>query len=175
MPASYSLPILAGNQPAEVNRKGATLSLPRVQRSPDICSTQRSPVNRVGTYGISNRDTRLYQPHNSSVHLTTTTEVRGSERINDGISGWTTSKRGVAGETRRDSVVSHRDIGIHPSGMALPRSAWVRLGFRYCRHKWGMIPSAACECGAEQSVDHVILQYPIHRPSPRSAWPDGSG
>ena len=31
--------------------------------------------------------------------------------------------------------------------------------------KWGMASSAACECGAEeQTVDHVVLQCPIHRP-----------
>jgi len=28
-----------------------------------------------------------------------------------------------------------------------------------------MVPSAACECGAEeQTVDHVVLQCAIHRP-----------
>jgi len=27
-----------------------------------------------------------------------------------------------------------------------------------------MASSAACECGAEQTVDHVVLQCPIHRP-----------
>jgi len=32
-------------------------------------------------------------------------------------------------------------------------------------YKWGMASSAACECGAEeQTVDHVVLQWPIHRP-----------
>jgi len=31
-------------------------------------------------------------------------------------------------------------------------------------NKWGIVPSAACECGAEeQTVDHVVLQCPIHR------------
>ena len=28
----------------------------------------------------------------------------------------------------------------------------------------GMSSSAACECDAEQTVDHVVLQCPIHRP-----------
>jgi len=28
-----------------------------------------------------------------------------------------------------------------------------------------MIPSSACECGAEeQTADHVVLQCPIHQP-----------
>jgi len=55
--------------------------------------------------------------------------------------------------------------------MTLPRRAWLRLNrlrtgvgrFRSCLYKWGMASSAACECGAEQTVDHVVLQCPIHR------------
>jgi len=54
--------------------------------------------------------------------------------------------------------------------MALPRIALVRLNrlgvgrFRSCLQKWGMTSSAACECGAEeQTVDHAVLQCPIHR------------
>jgi len=56
--------------------------------------------------------------------------------------------------------------------MTLPRRAWVRLNrlrtgvgrFRSCLYKWGMASSAACECGAEQTVEHVIVHCPIHRP-----------
>jgi len=36
--------------------------------------------------------------------------------------------------------------------------------FRSCLHKWGIASSAVCEFGAEQTVDHVVLQCPIHRP-----------
>jgi len=59
------------------------------------------------------------------------------------------------------------------SGMTLPKRAWVRLNrlrtgvgrFRSCLYKWGMASSAVCECGAEElTVDHVVLQCPIHRP-----------
>ena len=66
------------------------------------------------------------------------------------------------------------DTGKHPPGMTLPRRAWVQLNrlrtgvgrFHSCLYKWGMSSSAACECGAEeQTVDHVVLQCPIHRPS----------
>ena len=61
------------------------------------------------------------------------------------------------------------NIGTNPPGMALSRTAWVRLNrlrtgvgsFRSCLYKWGMVPSAACECGAEeQTVGHVVLQCP---------------
>ena len=65
------------------------------------------------------------------------------------------------------------DNGTHPPGMTLPRTAWVRINFlrtgvgrfRSCLYKWGTASSAACECGAEeQTVDHIVLQCPIHRP-----------
>ena len=58
-------------------------------------------------------------------------------------------------------------------GITLPRRAWVRLNrlrtgvgrFRSCLYKWGMASSVACECGSEEpTVDHVVLQCPIHRP-----------
>jgi len=79
----------------------------------------------------------------------------------------------------------HPDTGTHSPGMALTRTAWVRLNrlrtglgrFCSCLHKWGMAPSAACECGTEeQTVDHVVLHCPIHRPLHGAhGWPDGSG
>ena len=61
------------------------------------------------------------------------------------------------------------DIGTHPP-RTLPRTAWVRLNrlrtgvgrFRSRLYKWGMASSAACECGPKQTVDHVVLQCPIH-------------
>ena len=76
------LPILAGIQPAELRRNGATLSLHAVSCSLDICCIQRSPVYRVQTHGASNRNTHLNSPHNiSSVSLTTITHLRSSGRI----------------------------------------------------------------------------------------------
>jgi len=65
------------------------------------------------------------------------------------------------------------DISTHPAGIALPRTAWVRLNrfrnhvgrFRSCLHKWDKAPSAACQCGAEEPpVDYVVRHCPIHRP-----------
>jgi len=63
------------------------------------------------------------------------------------------------------------DTGKYPTVATLQRRAWVRLNrlrtgvgrFRSCLYKLGMAFSAACECGAEeQTVDHVVLQCPIH-------------
>ena len=56
--------------------------------------------------------------------------------------------------------------------MSLTRTAWVKLNrlrtgvgrFDSSMHKWGLAPSANCECGAsEQTADHIILTCPIHR------------
>jgi len=136
-----------------------------VPRSLDICSTQHSPVHRVLTHGASNRDTHLYSPHNiSSVHLTTTTYVRRSGRITNGMRSGRTTPHNPAFSSPTPT----------PSlpGMTLPRRAWVRLNrlrngvgcFRSCLYKWDMASSAACACGVEeQAVDHVVSQCPIHR------------
>ena len=64
------------------------------------------------------------------------------------------------------------NTGTQTPGMTLPRRAWVRLNrlrtgfgrFRSCMYKWGMASSLACECGAEQTVDHVVPHCPVHRP-----------
>ena len=64
------------------------------------------------------------------------------------------------------------ETGARPVGMGLPRAAWVKLNrlwtgvgrFYLSLHKWGLAPSPNCECGAsEQTADHVLTTYPIHR------------
>jgi len=111
-----------------------------------------------------NRDTHLYTSNNiSSLYLTTTTYVRRSGRITNGM---------LSGRTApQDSACLSPTPA--PPGMTLPRRASVRLNrlrtgvgsFRSCLYKWGMISSAVCECGAEeQTFDHVVLQCPINRP-----------
>ena len=61
----------------------------------------------------------------------------------------------------------------YPPGITLPGTAWVWLNrlltdvgrFRSCLYKWGKARSAACECDSEeQTVDHVVLECPFHRP-----------
>jgi len=81
-------------------------------------------------------------------------------------------ERGVVGQPHKTPDFIP-DTGTHTPGMTLPRRAWVRFNrlrtsvgpFRSCLYKWGMASSAACECGEEeQTVDHIVLQCPIHRP-----------
>jgi len=96
-----NLPILAGIQPAEH----------AVPWSLDICSTQRSRVHRVQTHVISNRDTHLYPPHNSSVHLTTT-YVWCSGQITNGIQSGRT--------TPQDSTLYFNSRHRHPLSWNYP-------------------------------------------------------
>jgi len=87
MPASYtsgqpSNPP-AGIQPAELCRNGATLFLARHAMDPGylLHSALTRPLSAA-----SNRGTHFYPPHNiSSVHLATTTYVRPSGSITNGM------------------------------------------------------------------------------------------
>ena len=64
------------------------------------------------------------------------------------------------------------DVDAFPSGMGLPRPAWVRLNrlrtgvglFRSSMHRWGMAATASWECGAEeQTADYIITSCPSYR------------
>ena len=87
-----NLPFLAGIQPAELRRRGATLSLGRCAMEPGHLLHSALTRPSVQLHGTSNRDTHLYPTHNnSSVFLTSTTYVRRSRWIINGTrSGWTT-------------------------------------------------------------------------------------
>jgi len=97
-------------------------------------------------------------------------EVPHTGRMTDGMrSGWTSTT-----PTRLCTFIP--DTDTHPLGMTLLRIGCVRLNYLYtgvgplrsCLHKWGMASFAACECCAEElTVDHVVLQCPIHRPPHR--------
>ena len=58
----------------------------------------------------------------------------------------------------------------HPAGSGSTAST----SFPLLPVQMGMASSAACERGGEQTVGHVVLHCPIHRP-PRTTRPDGSG
>jgi len=51
------------------------------------------------------------------------------------------------------------------SAPACTNGVWPPLQRYGLLYEWGMASSAACECGAEEpTVDHVVLQCPVHRP-----------
>jgi len=129
----------------------------------DIRSTQRSPLHPVQMHGGSNRDTHLYLPHNnSSVYLTTTTYVRLIGRITNRMrSGWTTLN--VSALSSPTPAPTHPEWPSQEQpGCGLTVSSTGAGHFRSCLCRWVMSSSAACECDAEeQTVDHVVLQFPI--------------
>ncbi|XP_072171803.1 uncharacterized protein [Diadema setosum] len=60
-----------------------------------------------------------------------------------------------------------------PPGANLPRREWVSLNrirtrvgrFNAAMHRWGLRPSAACQCGApEQTAQHILSECPDLRP-----------
>jgi len=83
---AYNLRILAGIQPAELRRIGATLSPACRAMEPGHLLQSTLTFHRVQMHGASNRDTHLYPSHNiSAVPLTITTYVRRSGRITNGM------------------------------------------------------------------------------------------
>jgi len=115
----------------------------------------------MGMHGISNRDTHLYSPHNNHQFIWQQQQKCG------GLGGSLMFNAEWLDNTRRlRNFIPN--IGTNTSGMTLPGTAWVQLNrvrtSVSCLPKSGMASSATCESGAEQTVDHVALQYPIRRP-----------
>ena len=128
----------------------------------DTCSDQRSPVNRVGMHGVSNRYAQFYPPHNISLVHLKTTEVRCSARISNGT--WSCST------TLQDSVLSsptptlpdwpfHEQRWLNCLGQAVNINNWLKWWRRW---KLQRVFS--------KKVDHFL--YIIkQKHSQLSAWP----
>ena len=125
-----------------------------------------SALHRVKIHGVSNWYTHLYPPHNNSlVHLKTTTYVRRTGRITNGMRSGRTTPQACAFSSQTPAPTT--------PAVTLPRRELVRLNrlrtgvgrFRSSLYKWCVVFSAACECGAEeQTVNHVVLKCPIQWP-----------
>ena len=89
-----------------------------------------------------------------------------------GAGGGSQMERGVGGQPQKTPHFNSRHRYTHtrndPHKKSLGPANRLLTGvrrFRSCLYKWGMASSAACECRAEeQTVDHVVLQCPIHQP-----------
>jgi len=160
------LPILAGIQPAELHRSGATLSLGRRAMEPGhlLHSAFTRPSSSVARHLKSRHP--FVPAAQQLVSFSDNSNIRAGQWADH---QWNTEWADYT--TRLRTLIP--DTSTHTPGMTLPRRAWVRLNllrtgvghFRSCLYKWVMTSSAACECGAEeQTVDHVVLQCPIHRP-----------
>ena len=155
------LPILAGIQPDELPRKGATLSLAcRAMGPGDL-------LHSALTRPLSSDARRLKSRH----PFIPAAQLISSSDNNIRAAHWVDHQWNAEWADNPTRIrIFITDTGNHPE--CLPERAWVRLNrlrtgvgrFRSCLYKWGMASSAACECGAEeQTVDHVVLQCPIHQ------------
>ena len=163
-PTDY-LPILAGIQPAELRRKGATISLARRALDPDHLLHETFQRPSSGEQRLKSR--RPFVP--AAQQLLKNVEDLGLSAAHWTNHMWNTEWQNNTSRLR-DFIP---DADPHPPGMSLARFAWVRLNrlrsgvgrFRSDMHKWGLAPSAGCECGAtEQTADHVVHHCPIYRP-----------
>jgi len=109
-----NLPFLADIQPAELRRNGDTLSLARRAMEPG--HLLHSALTRPPSANARHLDTHSCPP--PPVHLTTTTYV---QRTGDHL--WKVVWLGNLTRLR----TFFTDIGTHPHGMTLPRTAWVWL------------------------------------------------
>jgi len=113
---------------------------------------------------------------------TTTHQFIWQQQHKCGAVGGLLMECGVGGQPHKTLHFNSRHRYM-PPGMTLPTRAWVRLNrlrtgvgrFRSCLHKWGMAPSAACECGAWWGrTNRQPCRPPMSNPSTsqRTARPD---
>ena len=160
-----NLPVLAGIQPTKLRREGATLSLARR-------ATEHSHLLHHKLFAPSTLEQcrRLKSRH--SFVPAAQLLLKHASNLDVNATHWADHNWSV--EWKKNSTRLHTfisDVDSHPTGMSLPRRAWVRLNrlrtgvgrFRSSMHKWGMAPSAICECDMEnQTADHVISDCPIY-------------
>ena len=160
------LPVPSGIQPAELRRMGATLSL-----------AHRGSLDHDHIlYGLlsGSSDTRQARLRSRRPFVPAAQNlldnlarlgIRASESTNH---KWKTEYCENASRLRNFVP----GIGARRVGMGVPRAAWVKLNrlrtgvwrFHLSMHKWGLVPSPNCECGAsEQTADHVLTAWPIYR------------
>jgi len=138
MPASYTSgqpSNLAGIQPAELRRNGATMSLAR--RAIEPGHLLHSALARPSSANAWRPKSR--HPFVPAVQL-----ISSSDNNNRSAALWADHRwnsEWLDNPTRLRSFIS--DTGTHPTGVALPRRAWVRLNclrtgvgrFRSCLYK----------------------------------------
>ena len=154
----YHLSVLSGIHPAELRQMGATLFLAHCG------SLDPDHILYVLSSGSSdNRQVRL-RSRRSFVPATQNL-LDNLARLGIRASEWTNYKwetEYCKNASRLRAFVPQ--TGARPVGMGLPRAAWFKLNrlwtgvgrFHSSMHKWGLVPSPNCECGAfEQTADHM--------------------
>ena len=163
-PTDY-LPILASIQPAELRRRGATLSLAnRATLNPDHILHEQL-VGKENAHHARLKSRRPFVPAAQKLlDSLTESDIRAAQWM-DYV--WNM-------ECLKSASMLHAFIpraSSKPLGMGLPRTSWVKLNrlrtgvgrFHSSMYKWGVASSPNCECGtSEQTADHVISTCPLH-------------
>ena len=159
------LPVLAGIQPAELRRLGATLFLAnRAIHDPDYVLHRQL---------VQQQDAHQGRPRSRRPFVPAAWKLLGSlSKLYIRVKQWTKHRWNAdyLESTSRVRAFIPR-VSSRPLGMSLPRTSWVRLNrlrtgvgrFHSSMYKWGLAPSPNCLCGAtEQTADHVISSCLIH-------------
>ena len=158
------LPVLAGIQPAELCRLGATLSSANCAIHDPDCVLHGQLAGQQDAHQGRLRSRRPFVPACKLLHILSKLDIR--------VKQWTKHKwnAGYLESTSRVRAFIPR-VSSKAFGMSLPRTSWVRLNrlrtgvgrFHSSMYKWGLAPSPNCECGAtEQTADRVISSCPLH-------------
>ena len=153
------LPVLSGIAPAPLRRELHTHRL--------VTKASSNPNNLLHDIvegSVSLGQQRLKSRHPFSHHAA---KLRGSDF--NICQTWRASWQ----ETPRPAQLDITPNTTVPPGANLPRREWVSLNrirtgvgrFNAAMHRWGLRPSAACQCGApEQTAQHILSECPDLRP-----------
>ena len=159
------LPVLAGIQPAELRRLGATLSLAN-------CA-MHNPNHVLHGPFVGQQDAHLGRFRSRRPFVPAAWKLLGSlSKLDIRVKQWTKHKWNAdyLESTSRVRAFIPR-VSSRPLGMNLPRPSWVRLNrlrtgvgrFHSSMYRWNLASSPNCECGAtEQIADQVISSCLIH-------------
>ena len=164
-PTDY-LPILAGIQPAELRRRGATLSLANraTLNSDHILHEQLVGKQNVHQGRLKSRCPFVLAAQKLLDSLTES-DICAAQWMD-----YVWNMEYLKSASRLHAFIPR--ASPKPLGMGLPRTSWVKLNrlrtgvrrFHSSMYKWGAAHSPNCECGAsEQTADHIISACPLHR------------
>ena len=173
----FQLPLLAGIAPVGLRRKAATLALSREAVKHDWNILHDTTHNEVPSCRLKSR-----KPYNKEAQEMLS--VIPDDRSKDAwIAAAWKQEWEAAGPTRVHRHVSDRRRcqGSRSESKTLDDSSLnpLRTGvarYRASMKKWGLVDTAACECGEpEQTADHIINSCPLHRPPSEAGrfevWP----
>ena len=164
-PTDY-LPILAGIQPAELRRRGATLSLAnRATLNPDHILHEQLVGKQKAHQGRLKSRRPFVPAAQKLLDSLTESDIRAAQWMD-----YVWNMEYLKSASRLHAFIPR--ASPKPLGIGLPRTSWVKLNrvrtgvgqFHSSMYKWGVAPSPNCECGAsEQTADHIISTCPLHR------------